>query len=241
MLNSAIKVFCGLGLIASANFSYAEADNQAPVVVELFTSQGCHSCPPADKHLGELSQEAGIIAFSCHVTYWNYLGWKDGFSRDFCDQRQRAYQPFLQGYQGVYTPQMVVNGRFTQVGGRRKTIKQAIEWLRKEQAIESIHVEADSSEVTIKLPSLDSQEGFQLYLLGTSGVHEVPISRGENGGKTLAYHHPVEASFHLGQWHGDTKTVKHATRGKESIKEWIVIAQQYPLGAIVAAGKFTLE
>src|SRR5512147_2003593 len=96
----------------------AAAADAGPVVVELFTSQGCNSCPPADALLGELARRPDVLALALHVTYWNDLGWRDGFSQDAFDARQRRYVQQL-NLSSSYTPQMVVNGTRDVVGSQR--------------------------------------------------------------------------------------------------------------------------
>ncbi len=212
-------------------------------VVELFTSQGCYSCPPADSFLGKLKEEPNTIAVSCHVTYWNYLGWRDTFSRKFCDNRQRNYQRHLKGNAGVYTPQMVVSGRYGAVGSRTSRVSRIIEIAKKHAPLLAINLSMDSSttdQLNIQLPTISSDQTQQLFLLGTSGEHSLPISHGENGGKRLTYHNPIQHVVDLGRWNGQGKTLTQTVGGHPEINEWVVIAQRMPLGEITAAGKFTL-
>ena len=96
-----------------------------PVLVELFTSQGCSSCPPAEAYLGELALRDDLVVLSMHVNYWDYIGWKDPFASDDTTNRQRAYGLRI-GQDRVYTPQMVMNGVFDAVGSRRGLVNQAI-------------------------------------------------------------------------------------------------------------------
>ena len=97
-----------------------------PTVVELFTSQGCHSCPPADAYLGVLSGRDDIIALAHHVDYWNYIGWKDPFSSPQATERQHSYARAMRK-RSVYTPQMVIDGRYDAVGSRRSQVDRAID------------------------------------------------------------------------------------------------------------------
>src|SRR6059036_991639 len=97
------------------------ADNRPPVVVELFTSEGCSSCPPADAFLGELAQRPDIVALAFHVDYWDYIGWKDPYASPLTTQRQHDYAAALHLHM-VYTPQMVVDGRADVVGSERSDV-----------------------------------------------------------------------------------------------------------------------
>lgn len=213
-------------------------------VIELFTSQGCYSCPPADVFLGELAQRKQTIALSCHVTYWNGLGWRDTFSRPFCDNRQRQYQTVLKGYNGVYTPQMVINGRYGGVGSQRSKIEGLLaQDHRQHPAVRAISLQINKQLLTVDLPSVVDLplHKRQLFLLGTTGKHWLEISRGENSGKQLPYFNPIEHVQNMGQWDGQAKTLQWALPNNHAIKDWIVVAQRWPVGAISAAGKIEVQ
>ena len=215
------------------------ADTAKPVtVVELYTSQGCYSCPPADKLLGKLKQAPNIIAFACHVTYWNYLGWRDTFSRPFCDNRQRNYQRYLKGRAGVYTPQMIINGRYAGVGSQRQNMQHIITYAQQQDDIIPIDFSANQQELTINpLDTYTDNDDLQLYVLGISGDHLLPISKGENGGKKLPYYNPVEYAANLGQWNTRNIQRHQIKKHQATINEWIVIAQSIASGGMIAAGK----
>jgi hypothetical protein len=213
----------------------------APIVVELFTSQGCYSCPPADDLLGNLRNQANIIALSCHVTYWNHLGWKDTFSHPFCDNRQRNYQAQLKGNSGVYTPQIVVSGRYGAVGSQASRVSRLINVANKNTPLQRIKLSiTNNGQLKIELPNTQTDQKQQLLLFGTSGSHHLPITSGENGRKKLHYHNPIEYIVDLGSWEGNKKTLSNEIAGNPNIQEWVVVAQLLPLGAITAAGKLTL-
>jgi len=213
----------------------ANAENKAPTVIELYTSQGCYSCPPADELLGSLAEKEDVIALSCHVTYWNYLGWKDTFSLSFCDHRQRQYQKHLVGgSRGVYTPQMIINGRYGGVGSRWQTIRGLLKADHRQQpALLSIGLTQQGQQLTITLPELNTRASYstqshkvQLFLLGSSGKHLLPISRGENAGKKLPYYNPIEHVKRLGDWDGKLKTIQQSLPNKPHIKEWVIFANK---------------
>src|ERR1700750_688452 len=124
---------CGLILLGDA----AAADPRA--VVELFTSQGCSSCPPADKLLGELAKDANVIALSLPIDYWDYLGWKDTLADKRFTARQKAYS-HMRGDRDVYTPQVVVNGSAHVVGSDRAKIEGAIDATKKTEGVMSLPV-----------------------------------------------------------------------------------------------------
>jgi len=250
-----------LFLLISSIASAADSPARPVTVVELFTSQGCYSCPPADEFLGELDTQAQVITLSCHVTYWNYLGWKDTFSRPFCNNRQRQYQSVLKGGErGVYTPQMVINGRYGVVGSRRSKVAAIIaadhQYETSVSAITlSIKHTADGSILTAQLPETQRDATqrhaaatkvikHQLFLFGTTGKHLLPITSGENGGKQLTYINPIEYVENKGEWNGKAQRVewllpkelsKTLSKGA-AIEDWVVVAQQWPLGEIIAAG-----
>jgi hypothetical protein len=229
--------FCVLFLPAYS----ASAESPKTVdVVELFTSQGCYSCPPADVFLGELAQRDEVIALSCHVTYWNYLGWEDTFSQPFCDNRQRQYQSVLKGYKGVYTPQMVINGRYGGVGSQRAKIQGLIAYDHQQNtAVRAITLRVEDQLLSVSLPSVADlpMQKRQLFLIGTTGNHWLPIKSGENSGKRLPYINPIEYVKNMGEWDGEARLAQWVLPNNTAIKDWVVVAQQWPVGAIVAAGK----
>jgi hypothetical protein len=191
-------------ILASAIAGYAvsaEAGTR-PVVVELFTSQGCSSCPPANANLIELSKRSDVLALSFSVTYWDYLGWKDIFGKPEFTERQAVYEPAL-GEQGPFTPQMVIDGRASTVGFGLSEVEGLIATVR---ANEEPSIELGEGKVRIgagKAPS----DGADVWLIRYDpNLVKVPVERGENSGATLPHSHVVHALEHLGTWKGDAST-----------------------------------
>ncbi|HME10356.1 MAG TPA: DUF1223 domain-containing protein [Bryobacteraceae bacterium] len=183
--------------IAVALFAMAAEHNTArvPVLVELFTSEGCSSCPPADRLLEALDQKqpvagAELIVLSEHVDYWDRLGWKDPFSSSKYTARQQDYAERLKGDGGVYTPQMVVDGRFGFVGSDGSAAGTAIQKAMQEQKIpiQISNVERDGNQVTarIDVPAGGRAQGV-LYVAIADNRAESQVARGENAGHTLAH------------------------------------------------------
>ena len=179
------------------------AAEPAPVVVELFTSQGCHSCPPADRLLGELAARDDVLPLSFHVTYWDRLGWPDTFGLEGSTRRQEVYADWLR-LDRLYTPQMVVGGRIDVVGSARERVLDGIELLRS-------HDEA-GPELTVAGERLSVSAGAQddpvIWLMAFEDHHDVAIERGENRGRTLRYHHVVRELTELGSWHGKALAIE---------------------------------
>jgi len=184
--------------IGSTVLSAAEI-TQPKGVVELFTSQGCHSCPPADKIIGEYSNDSDVLGLSWHVDYWDYLGWKDVFASKANTQRQYGYARTLRERQ-VYTPQAVINGRSHVVGSRKGDITSAINSFESSNRGMIVPINATMTDATIKIAienTLDAADAT-LYMVFFNKEHKVKIKRGENGGKTLIYHNVVHDSQVLG-------------------------------------------
>ncbi len=172
-------------------------------VVELFTSQGCSSCPPANANLIELSRQPGVLVLSFAVTYWDYLGWKDSFGKEEFTDRQRIYEPPLK-QQGPYTPQMVVNGRATVVGNNLGQVQQLI---ASTPAPAGPSVSLSGSGVQIGKGEAPST-GADIWLVRYDpNVVEVPVGRGENTGRTLPHTHVVHGLERLGIWSGSELTL----------------------------------
>lgn len=177
----------------------------APVVLELFTSQGCNSCPPADALMQDWLRQPGIIAISLHVDYWDYLGWKDTLGKKGHGVRQQDYAR-NSGKREVYTPQVVVNGKYMVVGSDRAAVERALE---KGRRMPSVAIQAEKAKATgnwqIKVPAMPGFEGeAKLVLCRYDAQHEVAIERGENSGKTLNYLNVARSWGDLGRWKGQS-------------------------------------
>ena len=225
-----------VGAASLTTTEHALAPAHGPVVVELFTSQSCSSCPPADALLGELAKNNhNIIAFSCHVTYWDHLNWRDTLSRKFCTERQRAYAAHM-GSRQVYTPQMVVNGTHGFVGSNRTDAQRYIS----SGAVLPIKLALNKNDtISATLPALPQGASPQtLWLIRYHDAHTQAIKSGENRGKTITYTNSIEAMNAVGVWDGRAQTFQFpAPEGKAPNPGYAVIAQPNGFGAISAAGR----
>lgn len=195
------------------------AASERPVVVELFTSQGCSSCPPANAFLNEMSRErADVLPLAFHVTYWDRLGWKDPFSLEAATERQDRY-----GHRfgdGSYTPEMVVDGSVGLVGSDRDKVNAAIAQAKQAQhAGPDVSVGKNGGNVAIRIGS-GSGSG-KVLLIGFDHEHRTKIGRGENGGRTLEESNVVRSIRAVGDWSG--KPVQIDTRFPEGQDAAIVI------------------
>jgi hypothetical protein len=191
-------------LIASHSASRAAPKG----VLELFTSQGCSSCPPADKLLGEFSDDPSIIALSLPIDIWDYLGWKDTLALAGHSARQRAYAE-LRGDRQVYTPQIVVNGVVHVLGSDRAAIERAIAQTDRNAAVMSLPllVSADGGELTVTIKGAPAGEpAGEVWLCPLATEVPVAIGRGENHGRTITYHNVVRAWQKLGEFSGADST-----------------------------------
>ena len=169
--------------------------DERPVVVELFTSQGCSSCPPADKLLGELAQRPDVIALGYHISYWDHLGWKDPLSSDASTDRQKAYAHRLSGQ--VYTPEMVVEGSDEFVGSHRDEVLSALRNAHP-AVVAPASFAADRRSVTI-----GPGRGSGNVLLVRFAQHRATqVGAGENAGRALEDTNGVETLMPLGAWTG---------------------------------------
>jgi hypothetical protein len=186
---------------ACAPLTSAVADPRA--VIELFTSQGCSSCPPADKLLGQLAMDPSLIAVSLPIDYWDYLGWKDTLADPRNSDRQRAYS-HARGDREVYTPQVVVNGSVHALGSDRDAIQDAIALTRKNATTLSLPVSmaVAGGHVLVTLPDGAEGHSADVWLCGLTKAVTVAVGRGENRGKTITYYNVVRRWLKLGMWTG---------------------------------------
>lgn len=188
-------------LVGVAWAGTAASDPSRPVVVELFTSQGCNSCPPADAILRTLTDREDVVALGFHVNYWDRLGWPDPFATRAGTERQYGYAPLL-GRSNVYTPQMVVDGRFDVVGSYRERVDDAIRAATAD-ADRRIGVALEwkgEGRIAYALP--EGVGGAEVLLVRYAHRLEQHITRGENAGRRLAYGNVVRAMRRLARWDG---------------------------------------
>lgn len=239
MKHPVTPLIAAAGVLAAAffwRFDGATAE-PSPVVVELFTSQGCNSCPPADRLLGELARRNDVLPLSFHVTYWDRLGWPDTFGLEDSTRRQQVYADWL-GLRTVYTPQMVIGGRIDVVGSSRGRVLDAIELLKN-------HV-TSGPELEIAHDRLSVGAGDEtdaaIWLVAFDDQHDVAIERGENRGRTLRYHQVVRELTRLAYWHGralelDLPLARLSAAGRQGAA---VLVQRLSDGAILAATRVSL-
>lgn len=209
----------------------AAAAERNPVVVELFTSQGCSSCPPANANLAALSDRPGVIALSFGVTYWDRLGWKDTFARKDYTARQASYEKPL-GESGPFTPQIVVGGRASIVGDELAAVEQLV--ARDAANGHATSVTLGPRSVAIGSGRAPRNEADVWLVSYDPQTVEVPIRRGENGGRTLPHKNVVHDLRLIGHWSGAEMTlpVPAAPAGLRSA----VLVQSPGGGPILAAG-----
>ena len=221
------------------------AGQDRPVVVELYTSQGCSSCPPADAILAELAGEPGILALEFHVDYWDYIGWKDPFASAQFTQRQHDYADRL-GLRYVYTPQMVVDGRSDVVGSRRRAVTRAIAESKDDAAAVGVALEVigESGGGRVLLSAGEAPEGgATVWLVTFDDSHHTEVARGENGGRALTNRNVVREMTTLGTWDGRAKEfpLDLARARAEGRGGCAVIVQQGRGGPILGAAMIDLD
>jgi hypothetical protein len=227
-----MRRFVLASLAALAGAPALAADASHPTVIELFQSQGCSSCPPANASLIEFVKRPDVLALNFSVDYWDRLGWKDTFDSPAYTARQYAYSRAL-GDSGVYTPEIIVNGRAEGVGdtvGEMETLARKAD---RGEGGPSLAIEGGAVVVGEgKAPAGGAEVWLALY---DPGVAEVAVARGENAGRTLAHTHIVHGLTKLGAWTGAaTRFALPAGHGGWSRA---VLVQGAGAGAILAAAK----
>jgi hypothetical protein len=231
MANNLISRWSGaLGVCAIiAVIRPAHADPRA--VVELFTSQGCSSCPPADKIVGELAKDPNVIALSMPIDYWDYLGWKDTLADSRFSARQKAYS-HARGDRNLYTPQMIVNGSAQVIGSDRAAIEGAIKNTGKAEGVMSVPVTMTLSGRQINVSVAASEKGpaathGEIWICSVSKAVPISIGRGENRGREITYHNVVRNLLKVGDWNGSpgSWTVPLENISREGVDAAVVYVQ----------------
>jgi hypothetical protein len=217
-------------LVATGPASPAAAAER-PVVVELFTSQSCSSCPPAEALLGELADKPGdLLPLAFHVTYWNRLDWRDTFSLPAATERQQAYAERLG--EGSFTPQIVVDGRRSVVGSRRGEVSAAIGQARgAASAALPVSLARAGGNLVVRLGA--GSGAADILLVGFDARHETRVARGENAGRTIVQANVVRSVRSLGRWDGSARTLSEPwPAGREA-----AVIVQAADGRILGAGR----
>ena len=223
-----------IGLTVAAR-DLGAAEHEPPVVVELFTSQGCSSCPPAEALLRELAKRPGVIALELHVDYWDYIGWKDPFASHVYTQRQRGYGGSL-GERYIYTPQMVFNGRTHAVGSDRGKVEAEINAMRDDaEPGPKIELTRVGNSVRVRIDGKAVDSAYDIFFVTFDAEHKTRVARGENRGMTLINTNIVRALDKVGQWRGQPVDLTVSLAGKKGDGGCAVLVQKVGNGPIVAA------
>ena len=196
-----------LGTIMMAALA-VQARAEPRAVIELFTSQGCSSCPAADRLVGELANDPSLVIMSLAIDYWDYLGWKDTLAIPRHSVRQRAYAR-NRGDRQVYTPQVVINGSVHALGSDKTAIEKAITESRRHPGTLSlpVTVSVNGDQLAVSVPAAKNDRGHgEVWLCALAKAVPVAVGRGENSGRTVTYHNVTRRWVKLGEWTGEART-----------------------------------
>ena len=207
-----------------------------PVVVELYTSQGCSSCPPADRFLAEeLADRDDVIALALHVDYWDYIGWKDDFADPAYTQRQRGYARAA-GSRTIYTPQMVIGGLDHVIGSHPSDVKRLINAHKAQASDVTVDLNRDGDDLSIALdPGSYDRARMSVQLVRYTEQETRDIRRGENAGRKLVYANIVTDWVRLGGW--NMRAARQMTTSVSGDDPIVVLVQHEGNGPIVAAAR----
>lgn len=207
------------------------------VVVELYTSQGCSSCPPADEILGQLAQNDDIIALGMHVDYWDYLGWKDEFAIAAFSDRQMAYNSRLKSRYRLVTPQMIIHGSAQVAGGSgnsRMLIKEYIEKAANKSEVADLELIREGRNLRVMLrPNRQGLGAAEIQIVHYKPSIEIGIRAGENRGRKLVYHNVVQSWDTVAKWDGRSARSFDVTLGSD--EPLAVIVQSPRVGKVIVA------
>lgn len=230
MMHRAFGLACGVWALASV----ASLAQNTPLVVELYTSQGCSSCPPADDLFAQMTEDPNLIPLALHVDYWDYIGWIDKFAKPQYTQRQKAYAKAA-GSRMIYTPQMIVAGESRVEGNDPDSILGAIQ---KEAAVVSdvsLSVQREGGALRIRVEGTASSTPMRVQLVRYQPEKTVTIEHGENAGKTVTYHNIVTRWERVADWNGGQPLdMSLPIEGDEPA---VVLVQRDGPGRILAAAR----
>ena len=219
--------------------THAQAAEKA-VLVELFTSQGCSSCPPADRLAATLKNRPGIQVVSLNVDYWDYLGWRDTLASPDYTKRQMDYAN-ARGDNDVYTPQMVINGDAHVVGSNLASVDVAIAAAKKSPLKISVGIKATDNDLIIELGGGAANDEGTLWLMAIKPKVDVKIEHGENSGSTVSYHNVVRKLVPAGTWMGKATTLMLPKNNImiEGSTSCLAVLQKRALGPVLGFAQFS--
>jgi len=209
-----------------------------PLVLELFTSEGCSSCPPAEAYIGELAGRSDILALAFHVDYWDDQGWRDRFELSQATTRQQVYGRTLR-LRNVYTPQFIVDGRADLVGTGRGGVDKVLQEPREDVPVT---LSVEHGEIRVRLASSDRAQRSEVILVSYLRKAVSAIGRGENTGRTLAEYNIVRSLRSLGRWDGSAHDFSASlTALPRDATDVAVLVQTTGQGAILGAATLLLH
>ncbi|MFO1033376.1 MAG: DUF1223 domain-containing protein [Hyphomicrobiales bacterium] len=226
------------GGLAVPTLRHASAAGPSPVLVELFTSQGCSSCPPADKNMATLSQRQDVIAVTYNVDYWDYLGWHDTLAKPEYSKRQFDYGK-SRGDMQVYTPQAVMNGHEHVTGSDVASMDKLIAQCREEGLLIAPTLTMDNKEVRVSLPAHDIGGEATLWLLAIAPSIGQVIAKGENAGQTVTYYNVVRNLVPAALWKGeayDGRWMREAVMPKDCT-QCVAVLQRDKTGPVLGVAR----
>ena len=241
----------GLGFavaLLSAGDAYAGQPKVShPVVIELFTSQGCSDCPAADRIVAELAKRTDVLALSLPITYWDMLGWKDTFATEANTYRQKSYAKTM-NRSGIYTPQLIVDGKLDVVGNQRDRVMSAIAARHAQIAMETpinLALGIASGRVEIAIPAATARTKEKtlatIWVMRTLSNATVNVQQGENKNHKLTYANLVRELHRAGEWTGEAMKIDlPMTTGKSKHDGVAVVLQSHDYGQILAAAMIKL-
>jgi len=222
MVRRSLAYVAVVACASAAMLSFAHAQTRA--VIELFTSQGCSSCPAADRLLGELANDPSLVSMSLPIDYWDYLGWKDTLADPRHTARQRAYSK-VRADREVYTPQIVVNGSYHVLGSDRAAIERVIAKSRQNTSALALPVTLSVARGRLTATFASDGRAAEVWVVGLAKAITVGIGRGENKGKTVTYHNVARNWHKLDTTDGKTWSVPLQEIDGDSVDRAAVIVQ----------------
>lgn len=228
-MRNIVSAACGLFIFAAPVLA------EPVVVVELYTSQGCSSCPPADELLAMLASDPRIIPLALHVDYWDYIGWADSFAQPMFTTRQKAYAHAV-GSRTIYTPQLIIGGQDRIEGNAPDETKAQLQRHLAAEATVQVTIERQGDSLVIHADAAPSVSGpVQVQLVRYIPEETVDIQRGENAGRSITYHNIVTSWETIGEWSGqDALDLTQTVQGTQPV---VVILQTAGPAAILAAAR----